>query len=725
MRIITFLPLFLIVSIISFAQPPAYYNGISGLKGDALKAELHEIINNHVDFSYSQARYLINYSDADPENENNVILFYTQRSHDSNDYGMDGDHINREHVWAKSHGNFSGIRPMDGDAFNLRPTDASVNMDRSNKDFGIVKPDGTQHPEATDCWYNASTWEPGDATKGQVARILFYMATRYEGTNGDIDLEVVNGVNTYPNPEHGDLEVLLEWNRQFPPTDFERRRNKRLFSIQQNRNPFIDKPELADLIWTDAESSIVQFDNLSLTPEIPKAGEIAQLSFQLVSDIDVDELFIAIGETYNSEDKLIELNKNLKEQSVQLDFSSFGEDQMVFVKLVAFVDGVEYAKNSSIYLPRNIKESQLTTIAQVQGISNESPILEQNVTVAGRVVANLDNSIYIQNGNSKYSGLCIFGSNQTGYVGDSVIIEGKVVEFNGLTELSDISYFSNMKSNKPYEAKVIKVEQVGEEYEGMLVKIKNVSFANAGDIVPDENTSYSFGDETGNMTIFSRYGSRLVGETIPYGVVDVTGVISQYNDEYQMLVRSISDFAQGNDTISPKVTAVTILDKDWITIDFSERVDQTTSEQIENYVFNNNISVLSAFRYQEGTTVILEVSGLTVGTHTLTVDGVSDHMGNKINNQTIQFESSITKVDDFKKKNYKVHPNPSQGGNFTIDIFENINRIEVYDFKGHMIPVIPLNIQQGNFYISPIPGIYLLKIFTDKNIYSKKLIIKQ
>jgi endonuclease I len=717
-----FLPLFLIVPTLVFAQPPAYYNGISGLKGKALKTELHEIINNHVDFSYSQARYLINYSDADPENENNVILFYTQRSHDSDDYGTDGDHINREHVWAKSHGNFSGIRPMDGDAFNLRPADASVNMDRSNKDFGTVQPNGTQHPEATDCWYNASTWEPGSATKGQVARILFYMSTRYEGTNGEIDLEVVNGVNTYPNPQHGDLETLLEWNRQFPPTDFERRRNERLFSIQQNRNPFVDNPELADLIWADADPASVQFENLSLNPEIPAAGEIAQLSFQLVPDVEIDELFVTLGETYNSEDEIIELDKS--EQSVELDFSAFDEDQMVYIKLVAIVNDIEYVRHSSIYLPRTLEASQLTKVAQVQGVSNESPMLGQNVTIAGRVVANFDNSIYVQNGNDKYSGLCIFGSNQTGYVGDSVIIEGKVVEFNGLTELSNITYFSNMKSNKPYEAKVIKVEEVGEEYEGMLVTLKNVSFADAGEIVPDENTSYSFGDETGSMSIFSRYGSRLVGKTIPYGVVDVTGVVSQYNDDYQILVRSISDFTQGNDTIAPEVTAITILDKDWITVDFSERVEQISSELIENYVFNNNINVLSAFRYQKGTTVILKVSGLTFGTHTLTVNGVSDQMGNTIDNQTIEFESGITKVDDYLNENFKIYPNPSPNGVFKIDTNENIKQIEVYNFRGQMISVISLDIQQGNLNVSPVHSIYLLKIITNKNIYNKKVIVK-
>ncbi|MBN1767884.1 MAG: endonuclease [Prolixibacteraceae bacterium] len=724
MKILTLIPLFLIVSVVALAQPPAYYNGISGLKGEALKTELHEIINDHVDFSYSQASYLINYSDADPENEDNVILFYTQRSQSADSYGTGGNYINREHVWAKSHGDFSDKRPMDGDAFNLRPADASVNMDRSNKDFGVVQPNGTQHPEATDCWYNSTTWEPGDATKGQVARILFYMATRYEGTNGEIDLEVVDGLNTYPMPKHGDLAALLEWNRQFPPTDFERRRNERLFYIQQNRNPFVDNPELVDLIWNDAELASVQFENLSLSPEIPVVGENAQLTFQLVADVEIDELFVALGETYNSEDEIIELDKNITEQSVELDFTEFGQDKLVYVKLVAIVSGDEYVRHSSIYLPRTIEASQLTSIADVQGVSNESPKLGQKVIVGGRVVANLDNSVYIQNGSGKYSGLCVFGSNQTGYVGDSVIIEGEVVEYSGLTELKNISYFCNMKSNNPYEAKVLKVDEVGEDYEGMLVTIKNVSFADAGEVVPDDNASYSFSDETGNITVFSRYGSRLVGKTIPYGVVDVTGVVSQYNNDYQILVRSINDFTQGNDTIAPEVISVTILDKDWITVDFSERVDQSTAEQIDNYVFSSGITVLSVYRYPEGTTVILNVSGMSVGTHTLTVNGVTDQMGNAIQNQEIEFQSLISSAKAFENSPIRIYPNPSQTGIFTIDHDENIRQIEVYNSTGSLVKVFSLPVSDKSFSIGPVPGMYMLKLAGAESDYFQKVIVQ-
>ena len=326
--------LILILSFLSTfanAQPLGYYNGIDGKSGDELKETLHELINGHVDFSYYYAKFIINYSDSDPENPENVILFYKQESRSAELYGTGGDYINREHVWAKSHGAFADKRPMDGDAFNLRPADASVNTSRSNKDFDNVQPGGTQHPDATECWYNSSSWEPGPATKGQVARILFYMATRYEGTNGEIDLEVVDKVYTSPAPEHGKLSTLLEWNNQYPPSDFERRRNERIFNMQQNRNPFVDHPEFINYIWGNESPNGIVIENLNINPEIPNPGDDISISFNLASNSETPEtVTIYWGTTYDSEDNQLAMALNQNTYSANLNLNVSAEERVYF-----------------------------------------------------------------------------------------------------------------------------------------------------------------------------------------------------------------------------------------------------------------------------------------------------------------------------------------------------------------------------------------------------------
>lgn len=76
------------------------------------------------------------------------------------------------------------------------------------------------------------------------------MAVRYEGENGEPDLEIVEAVNTYPDPEHGRLSTLLEWHGLDPVSAWERRRNDIIYEqFQRNRNPFIDHSEYVGLIW--------------------------------------------------------------------------------------------------------------------------------------------------------------------------------------------------------------------------------------------------------------------------------------------------------------------------------------------------------------------------------------------------------------------------------------------------------------------------------------------
>jgi len=246
--------------------PPGYYDNAEGLSGDELKAALHNIIKGHTEYSYNDLRdFILKNTDEDPNNPNNVILLYTGRSQAKNTFGGGANDWNREHVWAKSHGGFGNNPPCGTDAHHIRPTDASVNSDRGNKDFDNG---GTQHPEATGCYYTSTTWEPRDEVKGDVARMIFYMAVRYEGDNGEPDLEVVDWVNTSPNPEMGKFSTLYQWHQQDPPDAFEIHRNEVIYGYQNNRNPFIDHPEYLIQIYepTNAVNDIYYENELMVYP---------------------------------------------------------------------------------------------------------------------------------------------------------------------------------------------------------------------------------------------------------------------------------------------------------------------------------------------------------------------------------------------------------------------------------------------------------------------------
>ena len=75
------------------------------------------------------------------------------------------------------------------------------------------------------------------------------MAVRYEGESPSLDLEINESVNNGSSPNIGKLSVLMAWHLNDLPDAFEINRNDVIETYQHNRNPFIDHPEFAELIW--------------------------------------------------------------------------------------------------------------------------------------------------------------------------------------------------------------------------------------------------------------------------------------------------------------------------------------------------------------------------------------------------------------------------------------------------------------------------------------------
>ncbi|WP_148614680.1 endonuclease [Nocardioides rubriscoriae] len=230
------------------AYDSTYWKNALGRSGAGLESSLHTIISSGVTaISYDAVWNALKVTDRDPANSNNVILLYQGTSMAASNYGGGVDQWNREHVWAKSHGDFGTATGPGTDLHHLRPTDVTVNAARGNLDFDEG---GSPNAEAPGNYADADSWEPRDADKGDVARMIFYMSVRYEGGDGFPDLEVNDLTGNGTAPYLGKLSVLLRWNAQDPPSAAELRRNDVIYATyQHNRNPFIDHPEWADSIW--------------------------------------------------------------------------------------------------------------------------------------------------------------------------------------------------------------------------------------------------------------------------------------------------------------------------------------------------------------------------------------------------------------------------------------------------------------------------------------------
>ncbi|MCK6263777.1 endonuclease [Vibrio sp. ZSDE26] len=272
----------LTVPLITYATPPIdYYTEARGKSGEELKVALHSILDGHLALRYTESGNdnwqdgqnidvweALTYTDAACEHDgfdcDEVVLLYTGNivSVDTANRGSGGhDTWEREHVWPKSR---SFKKPsQDGytDLHHLRPADRNINNAHSNLGYNVggeslfdKKSDGTKVRTEAKKDKAQSSFEPPDRAKGQVARMLFYMAVRYEETDNTPDekmgdLQLIHGNQITKEGKIGDLCTLLEWHHTFGPTDFERRRNDRVAIIQGNRNPFIDEPGWAQLIW--------------------------------------------------------------------------------------------------------------------------------------------------------------------------------------------------------------------------------------------------------------------------------------------------------------------------------------------------------------------------------------------------------------------------------------------------------------------------------------------
>lgn len=223
-----------------------YYAPAIGKTGSALKTSLHDIIDGNTKVSYDTVWTALKDTDQDPDNTSNVIELYTGRSIAKSSNGGGTGQWNREHVFAQSRGGFDTSAGPGTDLHHLRAEDVTVNGTRGNKDFDNG---GSAVSGCNDCFTDADSFEPRDAVKGDVARMLFYMAVRYSGDDGfnDLELSTVSGSAV---PRIGDVDVLLQWNAADPVDAFEMRRNDRIYTQwQHNRNPFVDHPEWAAAIW--------------------------------------------------------------------------------------------------------------------------------------------------------------------------------------------------------------------------------------------------------------------------------------------------------------------------------------------------------------------------------------------------------------------------------------------------------------------------------------------
>ena len=278
------------------------------------------------------------YGDSASNSKNNPYIhaLYINRELDNqttawDNHNQDAWGINREHIWAKSHGfdddaNSSG--GARGDPMHLWAGNGWANNVHNNYFFAFV--DKTK--DYTDCGTKYQTaygnlrgcsrtlssstetvFEPQDCDKGDIARAIFYMVARYNNYAGETEgfdadnpnLVLLNdlsenkrtGTSAFDDPYGmGLLSDLLAWNKLDPVDEYEVHRNNLLYkNYTNNRNPFIDFPEWAEYIWGTANYDGTGYDATPKGAAKPATDVIGQAGDTF--EVSTEEIKFSVGET--------------------------------------------------------------------------------------------------------------------------------------------------------------------------------------------------------------------------------------------------------------------------------------------------------------------------------------------------------------------------------------------------------------------------------------------
>lgn len=261
-------------------------------------------------------------------------------------YGNNKAQVDKEHVWVKSHGFSPSGDPSKGagtDLHHLIAADHNTNNVHNDMCYGEVVDHNASSTSTIYCiyadgTYDVSGWkgksslgedvfEPTNKWKGNVARALLYMATRYgkklTGSTTNSEYEPYLHFETYDtSTDHNrsdnegifhNLSTFLSWNELDPVDDYEKKRNNLIYkNVQDNRNPYVDHPEWARRVFdsnytlddsgadkTSSSSSTIESSNSSSIPS-------TEISSDLSSEKSTSETSSSEGKTTSEDNTVIE-----------------------------------------------------------------------------------------------------------------------------------------------------------------------------------------------------------------------------------------------------------------------------------------------------------------------------------------------------------------------------------------------------------------------------------
>ena len=321
------------VSLCASANIPAgYYSSLDGKSGQALKDAIHELALQHTTFSYGSLWIYFAETDCQADDRSKVWDMYSDNTYyfrggTSGVYGMHKEHSLPKSWW----GGYDETQGYAGytDINHLYPANGDANMAKSNFplgevsnttfDNGVTKVGSPKTGQGGGCY---AVFEPDDRYKGDFARTYFYMACAYQHYNWRYTYMMTN--NSWKTLNEWSIDMLCRWARNDAVSDKEVNRNDAVQRYQNNRNPFIDIPELFEFIWGNRQGEVFNLSEAGTSTDTTSyTGEPVLITPTQGTVLDFGEVAIGKSIDYTLYVKGMGLNNPLSVQLYRYDFEMF------------------------------------------------------------------------------------------------------------------------------------------------------------------------------------------------------------------------------------------------------------------------------------------------------------------------------------------------------------------------------------------------------------------
>lgn len=272
-------------------MPAGYYNTIQGTKDSMLKTALHQIIKGGERYIYGPNTYHTTnkiqngdtiwkvgdlkaygtwhgFQNSDQQSDGTIWDMYSTTKRYFPIKGGSAAGMDIEHSLPKS---WWGGDENDAytDLYHLNPADHAANNNKSNYPPGILNDSSKVNNGiffmGKDKEWNDYAFSVIDEYKGDFARAYFYVSTAYHDMKWDASYSKYVTNDSYLTFTSYLIQVLLQWHRIDPVSEKEINRLDAISSIQHNRNPFIEYPELVEYIWGNKQGQTVDLSSLTRT----------------------------------------------------------------------------------------------------------------------------------------------------------------------------------------------------------------------------------------------------------------------------------------------------------------------------------------------------------------------------------------------------------------------------------------------------------------------------